>query len=295
MAKKLRGEDRYPATVDGSIELIEFVCREVNDAADARRSGSYPRDKYPRGWKNRLNGIWWDAARQRSISLPDELAVQRKPLLSVFECELTVENVEVFATLLTRLVGQLHKAWEDIKLEQYLAQDSCNPELRTDEEITAVASDSAARTVVPIPPDGSNMETGEHGSPPASSTDSLPDENGYVKHPVDPTAYVPKTQILAEEAPEGFPLTNKLLTKILRDFKANGVPWTRPIKNDGTPNRQRCSVHLVLWKQYVERQLHPPVEQGIQVDECDLPALTPEYIEEVGQRAAEIRRARPGK
>ena len=47
--------------------------------------------------------------------------------------------------------------------------------------------------------------------------------------------------------------TEKMVGEIVGDFAKNNIRWTRPISKLGTPMKNRRSVHLTDWVQYVNR------------------------------------------
>ncbi len=82
----------------------------------------------------------------------------------------------------------------------------------------------------------------------------VPNSDGYVKNPSDPSVYVPVKTILADYT-VGLLLTptEKMVGEIVGDFAKNNIRWTRPISKLGTPMKNRRSVHLTDWVQYVNR------------------------------------------
>jgi len=95
----------------------------------------------------------------------------------------------------------------------------------------------------------------------AVSQGDRPDERGYVKSPIDPTAYAPAAEILANHTPPKLVISMKELVAILGDYRTNRVRWTRPIGKNCQPMRNRRSVHLGDWTAYVKRRL-PADEDG---------------------------------
>jgi hypothetical protein len=118
MSKKRGGEDRYPATTEGAIELIEWVCDEVRERADWKRNRTYPKEVYPNLLERTVESVWWTEARHRTTAFPDELADDRDRLIHVLDNDLTVENVSAIATLLTPLVAQVRESWEELKRQR---------------------------------------------------------------------------------------------------------------------------------------------------------------------------------
>ncbi len=131
------------------------------------------------------------------------------------------------------------------------------------------------KATVPVEP----VETG--GNDPAK-----PDATGYVASPSDLSSYVPMATIRADYC-EHVALTSiKEITKVLEDFRTNGVRWTRPpSQTKGAPHPRRRSVHLVDWDRYVKRlkdRWPATAEEGF-------PDLSPPKID---ARKAKIRRNR---
>lgn len=84
-----------------------------------------------------------------------------------------------------------------------------------------------------------------------------PDATGYVARPSDLSSYVPMATIRADHCEDVVLTTIKEILKVLKDFPTNRVRWTRPpSKKTGTPHPQRRSIHLVDWKEYVNRLKH---------------------------------------
>lgn len=74
--------------------------------------------------------------------------------------------------------------------------------------------------------------------------DQEPNEAGYVRSPVDQTAYLPLTKIVQEHTPQEMSLTQKMVVGIIEDFPRNGVRWSKPASN-------RRTVHLADWTRYI--------------------------------------------
>ena len=72
-------------------------------------------------------------------------------------------------------------------------------------------------------------------------------------------------------------LTHKDLTRILEDYAANQIRWTRPLGKDGKPRRNRRNVHLADWLAYIEKR------------RADRGWPTPSE-DEIKERKAEVRR-----
>ena len=100
------------------------------------------------------------------------------------------------------------------------------------------------RSAAPMPP-------AESPAGPSNRAADVPDARGYVESPADPTAYVPASKILNEYTPAELNVTARELPKLLGDYSANHIRWTRPPGKDGTPRRNRLAVHLVDWNAYV--------------------------------------------
>lgn len=88
-----------------------------------------------------------------------------------------------------------------------------------------------------------------------------PDEAGYVRNPVDESAYVSATSILADHTPPEFRLTHKQLVGYIEDFSKNHIRWSRPLGDDGKPRSNRLTVHLADWAEYVKRR-QPAEDDG---------------------------------
>ncbi len=114
---------------------------------------------------------------------------------------------------------------------------------------------------------------------PGGTTSDAPDEHGYVAAPSDPSAYVAAKRIMTEHTPTEVKVTAKELPKLLRDYAANRVRWTRPRGQDGKPRRNRLLVHLADWTAYIERR------NGLDAE--GFPRMTES---EVSERAAAVRR-----
>jgi len=113
-----------------------------------------------------------------------------------------------------------------------------------------------------------------------------PDATGYVASPSDMRSFVPMQRIRAEYCEDIAVTTVKQITKVLEDYPANRVRWTRPLsKTTGFPNPRRRSVHLVDWETYVNRLKHGRDE----ADDNGFPDLTPVEIE---ARKTKVRRNR---
>jgi hypothetical protein len=144
MADSLRAEDRYPAATEGHIELIEWVCEEVRERADWKRTRAYPKEQYPRTLINAVRGVWWGEASRRAELLPNCLGTFRKGLLQILSDELTVETLTRIETLLTPMVTELRTAWEQDKVEQWRLEHGV--ESVVDEPISAVTTDAGTAT-----------------------------------------------------------------------------------------------------------------------------------------------------
>ncbi|MCK6458102.1 MAG: hypothetical protein L6Q92_16430 [Phycisphaerae bacterium] len=115
--------------------------------------------------------------------------------------------------------------------------------------------------------------------PQAVSQDDKPDKRGYVESPAHPKDYVPATDILATHTPVGLPITMDRLVAIIEDYDSNRVRWTRPRAKNGRPMRNRRSVHVGDWAQYVKRRLPPRDADGY-------PTLTKAEIDDIESRKA---------
>ena len=119
----------------------------------------------------------------------------------------------------------------------------------------------------------------------ADPTDK-PNATGYVARPSDPSVYVPIKTIRADHC-DGIALaTIKVISRVVEDFSANSVRWTRPLsKKTGTPHPQRRSVHLSDWLAYVNQsKARPP-----STTEGGFPDLAPD---EIDARKTAVRRDR---
>lgn len=115
-----------------------------------------------------------------------------------------------------------------------------------------------------------------------SAKQDVPDGNGYVVSPSDPTAYVPASEIVSKHTPTSIPVTSKELPGILEDFATNRVKWTRPPGKDGKPRSNRRNVHLTEWLDYIRRR----ERAGIRADGDDWPVVNEG---EIAERASVIR------
>lgn len=113
-----------------------------------------------------------------------------------------------------------------------------------------------------------------------------PNATGYVARPSDPSVFVSIKTIRADHC-DGIALaTIKEISRVIEDFSANSVRWTRPLsKNTGTPHPQRRRVHLSDWLAYVNRSKTRP---SLTTDRGD-PDLAPA---EIDARKAAVRRDR---
>jgi hypothetical protein len=82
-----------------------------------------------------------------------------------------------------------------------------------------------------------------------------PNAIGYVQTPVDPSAYVPASEVLNRHCPDDLPLTHKQLVSAIEDFTKNKIRWSRPMSKEGTPRMNRLLVHLVDWTNYVQSSM----------------------------------------
>lgn len=80
-----------------------------------------------------------------------------------------------------------------------------------------------------------------------------PDAKGYVANPVDPSAYVLVSKIVAESKLAD--LNDKKVGRIVENFDVNRVRWSRPSSRAGTLIKNRRLVHLGDWNDYEARQI----------------------------------------
>lgn len=80
---------------------------------------------------------------------------------------------------------------------------------------------------------------------------ATPDEHGYVKSPVDPTAYRSASDVLSGTR---LAADMKQLVAIIKDG-TNLVRWTRPIGKSGKPQKSRRSIHAGDWARYEKRSV----------------------------------------
>lgn len=113
------------------------------------------------------------------------------------------------------------------------------------------APGSPAPTAVPA---AECEEAAAIGKGQGNPTRDVADSHGYVETPADPSAYVPAVDIMTSHTPENAGITVKHVSKIVGDFTANRVRWTRPTDKQGKPIVNRRSVHLGDWAGYLKRQ-----------------------------------------
>lgn len=109
----------------------------------------------------------------------------------------------------------------------------------------------------------------------AKRLESEPDATGYVANPIDVGAFVPMKEILTNHA-KAPGLNEKVCKRIILDYPANHVRWTRPLNKAGLPMRIRLSVHLEDWLQCLDRRKALPVSP---VDEDGFPNVSTAEVE----------------
>lgn len=110
---------------------------------------------------------------------------------------------------------------------------------------------SAAKSPSPLVESG--IAEASRGTAQEEMGKDIPDENGFVDSPVDPTAYVRQVDVLAHHTPVELRYTDKELKKIVENGK-NCVRWTRPKNPEGIPIFNRRQIHLGDWSEYIKRQ-----------------------------------------
>ena len=132
-----------------------------------------------------------------------------------------------------------------------------------------------------------DVSTEATGATTTGDLDGEPNSDGYVRNPVDGSAYVSKQDIIIKHTAATFHVNDRIVSQILAEYAKNGVRWTRPIsKTTGKPHARRLSIHLVDWMQFVERSLKGNFAGDD--EDCD----TSQTQTEIDQRAAEIRHSR---
>ena len=201
-----------------SIEKAARLLERLGCTPDARQL----RNQY-REWLGNYNA-WFTVHTDETILSRISVAL---PIPEAFDDEMRESRLmsltgrtKIFCDYLTLLRDQADQILLRIKTMQG-DSDSSNA--------NAVHVTGDPRNVTDTPDDGSK-----------------PDENGYVANPSDPTAFVPQKTILADHMPAELALTPRQLGTVLKNFKANGVTWTRPRSN------RKC-VHLAQWLRYVAR------------------------------------------
>lgn len=89
---------------------------------------------------------------------------------------------------------------------------------------------------------------------PGGLNGDMPDQKGYVKHPVDPTAYAPVIELLNRNEALKMKLTGDKVRRIL-EREAPHIRHTRPFTKQGKPNPHRLLVHRGDWDHYVSSQM----------------------------------------
>jgi len=132
-------------------------------------------------------------------------------------------------------------------------------------------------------------ESGDLGKQTSGTTlasNSVPDAKGYVADPVDPSAYVPLSEIKAKYCDTTSIATIKQIVNIIENHSANEVRWTRPLTKAGVPDGQRRSIHFGDWGKFLQRFKNNSWETEA------FPPLKPGEFE---NRKTEVRRDRGGK
>jgi hypothetical protein len=121
-------------------------------------------------------------------------------------------------------------------------------------------------------------------APPSLVVADAHDKHGYVESPSDPKSYLPLNVLLADHTRPELGMNVKQASRLVDDYSANRIRWTRPRGKHGKPIPNRRHVHIGDWIECMRRKAttdpdgFPPFTEG-----------------EVERRTAEMRkRKEPG-